>query len=447
MRVEETITLLKDGICRGKALIIGSIIKINGEKMKNKILPLILAFFAVLINPAFVNAGEIDILLDKLVEKGILTPVEAGIIKDETQQAVKEELAKGTAATVPEWVQKIKVKGDLRLRYQYDKSEAGNSYSRNRGRIRYRLGMEARPVDNLSVGAGLASGGTDPRSTNQTWENTFETPDIRLDYAYAEWDTPVEGLKVTAGRILNKDYLWRPTDLLWDSDINPYGGSAHYEHSLGDITAFINAGNWIIDENNAVKNADPFLIYGQGGLAYKGEKTDAKIAGIYYGFNGIQGINPDHDAGSNTYDGSTWRYDYDSVGVSAEIGFKRPFGGLPFGADDRIAIFADYIQNVDDIDDNTGWAYGVKFGNAKVSGPKTWQMKYIYAQLGKDSWPDVFPDSDRLGGKTDMKSHEIAFEYGVTKNVTFGIDYYYSRRQEANDNHEHLLQADLVFKF
>ncbi|MCX7661816.1 MAG: hypothetical protein N2Z79_03935, partial [Candidatus Omnitrophica bacterium] len=38
-------------------------------------------------------AGEIDLLLQKLVEKGIFTPGEAQQIKTETQEQIKKEIA------------------------------------------------------------------------------------------------------------------------------------------------------------------------------------------------------------------------------------------------------------------------------------------------------------------------------------------------------------------
>jgi len=50
---------------------------------------------------------------------------------------------------------------------------------------------------------------------------------------------------------------------------------------------------------------------------------------------------------------------------------------------------------------------------------------YIDRHLKKDAWIDIFPDSDAYSGHTDVKGHELAFTYGVGKNVTLGIDYYY----------------------
>ena len=40
-------------------------------------------------------------MVDKLVEKGYLSPVEAQIVRDETAQAVATEVAKGESYAVP----------------------------------------------------------------------------------------------------------------------------------------------------------------------------------------------------------------------------------------------------------------------------------------------------------------------------------------------------------
>ena len=74
-------------------------------------------------------------------------------------------------------------------------------------------------------------------------------------------------------------------------------------------------------------------------------------------------------------------------------------------------------------------------------------MTYQYVNLGKDAFIDAFPDSDRYGGATDAEGHEAIVEYGLSKNVTLGVDYYYARRIEAAANPEHLVQADLNLKF
>ncbi len=395
-------------------------------------------------------ATSVDALLDKLVEKGTFTKEEARKLKGDIAADEKLVQEDSFQRNLPDWVKTVKLKGDLRLRYQYEKQDLSNA-SRSRGRTRFRMGLEINPIASTKVSAGFSSGGTDPRSTNVTWENTFERPDVRLDYAAVEYQA-APWAKIVGGKFIFSDYLWQSTDMLWDTDINPYGFSLHLEHDLvSPISGFVNAGSWLIDENNASKHPDPNLVYLQGGLAYKKDKLDAKLASTYYIFNGVKGYDLDNELNTNSQIGGVadagLKYDYDSVAVSAELGANKIFGGLPMSIDERIALFGDYITNPDPGTQNKGWACGFVFGNAKVGGKGQWQMKYQYVALGKDAFPDVFPDSDRLGGRTDVKSHEVMMTIGLLKNVSFGVDYYLSDRIKGTHNPESLVQGDLVVKF
>lgn len=390
------------------------------------------------------SAGEVDVLIDKLVEKGVLTPVEAQIILDETKQEVAKEISQAKSSSLPLWVQKITLKQDLRLRYQYEKKDSSDQ-SRSRGRVRYRLGLQTNVIDSVKVGVGLATGGDDPRSTNQTFENTFESPDIRLDYAYAQVK-PIKDLSLIAGKFHRKPYLWEPTDLLWDGDINPEGAALHYDLSLVDgLDSFVNAGVLVLDENGTEDKVDPFMHYLQAGLVGKIDDLDSKLAVTYYGFNGLQGVDPDHSKDTNTrITGNVLKYDYDAIAVSAEVGVKEPFDlSLP-----RVAVFGDYVHNLsNDVDEDSGWALGCKVGAKKVKKSGQWQGKYIYARLGRDAFPDTFPDSDRYGGRTDVKSHEVVFSYALNKNIILSLDYYQSNFIKADSNKEQVAQADILFKF
>ncbi len=397
-------------------------------------------------------ATSVDALLEKLVEKGTFTKEEARKLKGDIAADEKLVQEDSFQRNLPDWVKTVKLKGDLRLRYQYEKQDLSNA-SRSRGRTRFRMGVEINPIASTKVSAGFASGGTDPRSTNVTWENTFERPDLRLDYAAVEYQAS-PWAKVVGGKLIFTDYYWQTTDMLFDTDINPYGFSAHLEHDImadSSVKGFINAGSWLLDENNASKNPDPNMLYLQGGVAYKKDKVDAKVAGTYHVFNGVKGYDLDNELNTNSQIGGVadagLRYDYDSAGFSAEVGVSKILGGLPYSIDERIAVFGDFVTNPDPAKFETGWSSGFVFGNAKVGGQGQWQMKYQYVALGKDAFPDVFPDSDRLGGRTDIRSHEVIMTIGLLKNVSFGVDYYLSDRIKGAHNPESLVQGDLVIKF
>lgn len=416
--------------------------------MRKLMIGVLATVFMLTSGVGYAATTQVDSLIEKLIDKGILTKQEAREIKQEivTDEKVLREDAMKTS--IPEWVQKTKLKGDARVRYQYERRK-NDTESRTRGRVRFRLGVDSQIADQWKVGAGLATaevGSTtdDARSTNMTFNDTFRRGDIRLDYAFAEYQ-PAPWAKMIAGKYIKTDYLWVPTDLLWDTDINPAGASAHLEHKFSDIlNIYLNTGAWIIDENGKTDRTDPFMIYTQAGVKSQMGVIDTNVAGTYYGFNGVKGITLDGTSSTNTLTGGVLQYDYDSLGVSAEVGLKNPLG---LESVERVALFGDLIHNMDPDDNATGWASGVKFGDAKVVGRNQWQVRYQYSYLGKDAWIDAFPDSDRLGGITNVKGHEWILEYGLAKNVTLGLDYYQDDLITGSHNRQKLIQADLNLKF
>ncbi len=87
----------------------------------------------------FAATTEVDALIEKLVEKNILTRQEAIELKGEIVADAKALREEGLKESLPKWVQDMKLKGDLRVRYQNERRDSTNS--RNRGRIRMRLGF------------------------------------------------------------------------------------------------------------------------------------------------------------------------------------------------------------------------------------------------------------------------------------------------------------------
>jgi hypothetical protein len=408
--------------------------------------------------PGLAATTQVDALIEKLVEKNILSRSEALKLKGEIAADEKLHREEYVPKTLPEWVSRTNLKGDVRLRYQYER-KVSDADARLRGRIRYRLGLESQVIEKVKVGAGLASGVDDPRSTNSTFQDTFERGDVRLDYAFAEFK-PINGVNVIGGIFPRSNYLWTPDDLLWDGDINPTGGAVHWERALmNKAVGFTNGGVLLLDEGPSSDRPDPFMHFVQAGVKIKDptDRYEGAAAGAYYGFNAVKGSNLDWCAGTNTGRTSGANssgactgaptFDFDSVGASVEFGVKQLFGGLPLDVDKWVAFFGDYIHNVDPQDDANGWAAGARFGHKRVDGKGQWQARYQRSYLGKDAWLDIFPDSDRLGGRTDVYGHEAVLEYGLRKNVILGLDYYQDQRIKGTKDLSHLLQADLVVKF
>ncbi len=401
---------------------------------------------ALLVASSTSFAGEIDILVDKLVEKGILTRSDATEILSETRQEAARQAKQVAPSDVPKWVNKIKLKGDLRLRYEHKEKRGVNDIER--GRVRYRLGIESKIVDKVTVGAGLASGSdssTSARSTNQDLQDVFSTKSINLDYAYFEYE-PYEWMSMVGGKFKRKKYLWAPSDLLWDGDINPEGVSFQFKHELVDnVQGFANTGFWILDESTG-DTSDPYLAYIQPGVKAKFSDlgADAKVAVTYYDFGNVKGATLDGALGDNSTDsGGGLAFRYNPIAVAAEVGIEEPFD-LPVP---RVAAFGEFVHNPDPDDENNGWLLGLKLGDKKVKDKNQWQLKYIFARLEKDAFLDVLPDADRYSGGTDIVSHEGIIQFGLNKNIMVEFDYYHSNRVNAASAPENVFQTSANFKF
>lgn len=398
-------------------------------------------------------AGEMDLLLQKLVEKGVLSAGEAQQIATETREQVKKETAQGKNESLPQWIQTTKLKGDFRLRYQYDHS-TGTSLYRNRGRIRLRLGVESKPNDKLLVGVGLATGLSDgstdaARSTNVTFEKGFSKKPIALDYAFAQY-MPFKEVTIIGGKMKNP--FWEPGDLIWDTDINPEGGAVQLTKKLNNkVSLFSNLSAFVVGEDGT-SNDDPMLSVFQGGAKVDiTEKVALKTAFSYYMSSNFRGATLSGTTGTNTLAGGKLAYKYDFVSPAMELSFKDPFKNLGIDLLDvpYLSFFGEYVNNTAVKKNQSGQMVGLRFGMEKISAWKDWQFMYNYARLEKDAVPDILPDSDRYGGKTGIKAHEGVFTFGLGKNTYMNIDYYYgskiaSRKLQAPAQ---VVQVDWNLKF
>jgi hypothetical protein len=425
-------------------------------------------------------AGEMDILLQKLVEKGILTASEAQEIRTETNDEIakeekqKEEGYKKLAKdSMPDWVKNIKLKGDFRLRYQWDKAKqaAAVASQRNRARIRLRVGAETKLIDQFKVGFGIATGtSNDPRSTNYTLGDSFSFKDIILDYAYGQYDPdlsnylPSLSVSLIGGKFPNP--IWEPVDMLWDTDIRPEGVAATINYKFDpDLNFFLNSGFFILDESLPDKG-DPIMFVVQPGVNWKVTDNIELMGAVdNYFFNGVKDhVALDFNSGTNTIARSSnmspiaapvYQSNYNSIAPKFEIGFIEPFKfagfetGIPY-----LSFLGEYINNWDKSDQDNGWALGGKLGYKKISDKGQWQLCYNYRFLERDAWLDIFPDSDFYGGRTNAKGHNAIFQYGISKNSLLNLEYYEtmsmtraSRDSDSSRLPAQVLQADWIVKF
>lgn len=356
---------------------------------------------------------------------------------------LKKAMSKSDSATPQEkssspasWTERITLKGDFRQRYE-NIEEQGKA-DRNRNRVRARAAIVAQVSDRAEVGLGLASGGDDPVSTNQTLGGGGSTKGLNLDLAYVKWAGD-NGVTYYGGKF--KNILFKPGKhgLLWDGDWNPEGLGLTW--SNGDH--FFNAmGTWLESDS---KSETEFSYALQGGFKKTLDNGMKLTAGIGYHHLGTRGkgsfFGDADDFFGNSFNPmtNTYLYDYDELELFADLGFKI--------GDKSASVFFDYVQNQDADQFDTGYAAGFKYASASSKGD--WEWAYIYQDIEADAALGLLVDSDFAGGGTDGRGHIFKAGYGVAKNVKASLTYIMSERNGdlGTEKDYDRLQMDLALKY
>ncbi len=352
----------------------------------------------------------------------------------EKTDAVAAEVEEQAAET--SWTDKMYWKGDFR--YRFESFDIEGKPDRDRNRVRARAALIADVTPTVQVGLGLATGGDDPVSSNQTLGGGGSTKDLRLDLAYFDW-AGLENSHIYGGKFSNYIHKAGKNALLWDGDWRPEGTGIEWANGM----FFANAlGTWIESDSN---KGQSFAYLTQAGISVPlGDALklttgigyhnfDTKGSGSYFG--------DDDDFFGNSFDPvtKTYLYDYEEFELFADLGFK--LFDLP------ASVFANYVQNQAADDNDTAYAFGMKLGSAKSKGQ--WEFGYVYQKLEADSVLGLLTDSDFGGGGTDSKGHILKGAYAIDKNFNAGFTYFINDvGLEADDTIDFKrLQLDLVFKY
>ena len=446
-------------------------------------------------------AGEVDVLVDKLVEKGVLSDTEAQQILSEMHEEsarekaeikqVATEVAKEEAETsgvkLPQWLERINFYGDLRLRHDTQwrtEQKPGKDevkYNRNRERFRLRLGLTAKTTETTEVGVRLASGSGYQNTTNQSFDEHARGKHIFIDKAYASWK-PLDYLKITGGKEKNPLFT---TPLVWDPDVNPEGLSEKFRLGVTDrVDIFANLGQWVVEEINVKdRNSDPALFAYQIGSAIRPTETvSLDLALAYYDYQNLDDLewkpgaleNPETFLGYNNKHSQQMIFDGNGMllnefkcwALQAKVKVKDV---LPV----QLSFFGSYINNtaadIDELiekgvdtgdsdpeklkkygddDRDSGWLVGLSVGSKKKKGD--WYAKYFYQELEDYAFPAVFVDSDFHGGGTNNKGHYVQGRYFLADNIQARATGFFTKRQDERKDgkkDEDRLQVDVVFSF
>jgi hypothetical protein len=375
-------------------------------------------------------------------------------IHEQVYNQVKEMLGKELTGELkktdivpylPDWMRRLRIFADARLRYQYifyDKENFNEEYVRSKGnfldeilntwadeqsfKYRIRFGLESRN-QYFDAAIRLSTGNTtNPISTNATFGDYFNKDTVVVDQAYIKLK-PRDFLSIYGGRMPNP---WFSTDLVWDSDLNFEGLALAVNKPVTEkITPFMTIGAFPLQQSDVTSLDDTsqhakWLYAGQIGLKRKDTKgISAQIGLAYYYFSNITGeLNETGIAGATDWSmppytqyGNTW-FQTDPLNDPANFGLASEFKEanvtalLDIGFFDPVHIIltGDYVRNFgfnkSDVAARTGdadpgeWIDGYKIGlsvgHTDIRERGKWRAFFNYKYLGKDAVVDAFTDSD-----------------------------------------------------
>ncbi len=371
----------------------------------------------------------------------------------------KDEAADVQEAKVPKWVERITLSGDFRLRFE---SFMRDSYhlDRQRERFRLRFGPEIR-INDFVVGIRLASGTGEQVSTNQSLDNLFSQKAIWIDRAYLKWQgADSRWLTLAGGKMANPFFTVYSTDAVWDDDLSPEGFAENFNLKPGNLTLFLNVGQFVLDEDGTDNN-DQWLFGEQVGVVLEPIKdVKTTLAAAYYDFTNTNKGNfgqtvcqsGNTPACAGTPATRTLLNDYNVLDVTAHVGLKA--GTIP------LAVMGDFVKNLAQTTTN-GLATGTHTGNVgyqagfilgKASDPMTWEFAYFYKVLETDATVADLSDSDFGEGGTDRRGHIVWGAYNLTQYLQFKTKYFKTTKESQTgvpSSHDDIdrLQVDLVMKF
>jgi hypothetical protein len=220
----------------------------------------------------------------------------------------------GQPDALPEWIGRIRVGGDLRVRAQAEffdrdanvpaevyRSQTGSpawspdltntTIDRQRLTLRGRLEVDAKLSDQVLAGLRIATGstGNSATSTSQTLGNNFNRYTLGLERAWLRWQPPLfmNGLSADVGRMPNPFFS---TDLAWPEDLAFDGIAARLSHVVRPQRGvFATAGVFPLEELN-LSSQDKWLVGAQvGGEIDLARGVQFKLGLAAYDFRHIEG--------------------------------------------------------------------------------------------------------------------------------------------------------------
>ncbi len=392
--------------------------------------------------------AELKATLALLVQRVDQLAAENADLRQSARQTTEAVAAVQDSRASASWPERIKLKGDFRYRFENDDVSLPDVDSRNRNRIRARVALLADLPGDVEVGFGLASGGDDPVSSNQTLGGGGSSKNVNLDLAYFDW-TASERTHVRGGKFKNRLETVAKSQLQWDHDWRPEGFDVRWD----DGTFFAQGlGSYLESDTKTSRiggtefayilqagaRAEISNVRLKGGIGY----TDINAAGSDCFFDGSRP--GDTCAGNSVNAQGQYLYDFQVLDLFAEAAFS--VGDLP------VSVWGEWINNRDAEQFDTGYQVGARLGKARSMG--SWQLSYYYQDLEADATLGLLTNSNFAGGGTDSKGSVFSGAYALTDQSNLKLTYYLTEKQDSlglvNGGvpfDTDILQLDVNFKY
>lgn len=343
-------------------------------------------------------------------------------------------------------IQEIKFKGDFRLRHE-NFENSGTTKDRQRQRMRLRIGADLKLPNNLKVKSRLASGEDDQVSTNQTLTDNADPKSIFIDRAFLEW-TPIEQIRLAAGKQSNP--FWGPysNDIMWDSDYNPEGASEHAEVLLGPIGVGVTLGQFAIEEESS-NLRDVYLFSEQLTLETKlPAESRIQVAVAHHEFANIKQGSLD---GAGTLATNTPGTPFSILQLSGIL--SSTIMGIPVSVEttwiqNNAAVKTDLNADGSLNKEDSGTQAGLIVGKASKKG--SFELAGFVKEIEKDAAVAGITDSD-FPNTTNAKGWLAWVSYAITDYMNATIKHFDAEKKVvvagAADGSVNRTQFDLALKF
>ena len=453
-------------------------------------LALAAAFLCVGTSAPARDLGEI------LEEKGVISAEEAA----EAAKGERREAPAAAAPAVPDWVRKITLFGDVRVRNESFFREGDPD--RVRQRVRLRLGAKVKVSDETELGLKVVSARSDELiANNATLTDTFTFKDISIANAYLAV-TPVASiglerpiLTLMGGKFDVPTYrIPSPAQLVFDGDLTPEGffeSVKAIDSKDGVLRGLsLNLGQWIFQETSRSGDGAIFAFQGLANLAvgdalwnvaasdYKFQKAStiaaARNRNTTLNVTNTVVLSDGTVVGGRLIDPATFGPNKDGIAaptVDAEghavpgkpiriVGYESDFNVVDVGTDVTVPtgapswplrLFFDFVKNTEAASsDDQGFHGGATIGASKEVGD--FFFTYAYERLETDAVISAFSESDfgRDGG-TNTKAHILQTGYVLLKGVSLQSTVYFDKPvrnvEGRSSNTSTRWQVDLMGKF